>query len=112
MILTFILANNFEADSKEYENMYQTMMLEPLAQVLGNVKTLGEEGREILPKYIVHGVHDLNLAQLLKFVGYYQLYKDKAKPIVFASSIRFELLQSKSKSSDFKIRVIFDDEVL
>ena len=42
-------------------------------------------------KYILLGLHDINIAQALDFMGYFKDFKD-ARPIDFLASLRFEIV--------------------
>ena len=59
-------------------------------------------------KYVIYNLHDMNIAPILYFLGYWDRY-GYSKYIKFASSLRFELLKD---GDDFFIRVIFDDFVI
>lgn len=61
-IQTYILAHNFENRVPDFQVIYLSRMLMPLLRLLQHAKTLHEERRPVILKYIVHGVHDLNLA--------------------------------------------------
>jgi hypothetical protein len=49
----------------------------------------------------------------LDFLGYYgHVGWKNAKGIDFGSSIRFELLQNVGNEDDFRIRVIYDEDII
>ncbi|CDW71688.1 acid phosphatase [Stylonychia lemnae] len=113
MIVTYILANNFKSSHDHFKSLYQYRIMKPLIDVLVNAKTLQKARRPLILKYIVHGLHDINLAQILDFLDYFnQLGWQKIQPLDFASSIRFELLQNNKEDDQFKIRVIYDDQII
>lgn len=61
-------------------------------------------------KYVIFGLHDLNVAQTLEFLGYYKrLGFKEAKVIDFLSSVRFEVLQRVGIENDLRIIVIYDN---
>eukprot|EP00347_Sterkiella_histriomuscorum_P008199 403346001 len=121
-ILTYILANNFEHVTTYFKQLYHLRLMKPLVQVIKNAQELQKAKRPIILKYLVHGLHDFNLAQILEFLNYYELKGwNNINPINFGSNIRFELLQkadtqdirsSQIKDNDFKIRIVYDDDVL
>ena len=49
-------------------------------------------------RYILYVAHDITIANVLKFLGYYETHGYKKKPILFASSLRIELLKETNKS--------------
>lgn len=61
-IQTYILAHNFENRMPDFQSIYLSRMLVPLLRLLQNARILHLERRPVILKYIVHGVHDLNLA--------------------------------------------------
>ena len=66
---------------------------------------------------MIYFVHDLNLSNFLRFVGYWKENGYK-KHIKFGSSIRFEILKEKDKcyiegeerKEMYKLRIIYDNE--
>ncbi len=94
---TYTLARNFEhkdiTKNTLYELYYRSRFLAPLLQILVNASKLVKENRPMLLKYIIHSVHDLNIAQILDFLGYYKSKGFKeAKVIDFLASVRFEMV--------------------
>jgi hypothetical protein len=73
---------------------YQSRLLTPLSLVLSNVHTIIRNRHPLTMKYLIHSLHDLNIAQALNFLGYYsspEAYKT-SQPIDFLASIRFEVI--------------------
>ena len=75
-------------------------------------------------KYIHFNLHDTNLSNLLRFLGYWETHGYK-KHVKFGSSVRLEVLKIKDQSQttckneniekedllqDYKIRIVYDDE--
>jgi hypothetical protein len=68
-----------------------------------------KERRPMLMKFIIHSLHDLNIAQTLNFLGYYRKNGFSSKPIDFLASIRFEMVQRVGRDQDIRLKVIYDD---
>jgi hypothetical protein len=71
-------------------------------------------GRKSNLKYVLFNVHDTNLSNFLRFVGYWDKYSWD-KHVKFGSSIRLELFRQKipgkpKASSDYLLRVVYDNE--
>ena len=94
--LTYLLANNFINNLTE-EKVNVSKLLGPFLQMIlhkghddfWNVKT------DL--KYVIFAMHDFNLAQVLKYLGYYDNYGYQGRPLGFASSLRVELLKEIAK---------------
>lgn len=70
------MIRNFEHKDKtkntDFELIYRSRLLVPLIQVLQNVKKIAIERNPLMIKYMIHGMHDLNIAQALDFLGYFK----------------------------------------
>ena len=65
-------------------------------------------------KYIMLHAENLNVAQLLSFLGYWDTYGYK-KPTKYASFFRFELVRKTDYSQnreDFLLKFSYDDEII
>ena len=64
-------------------------------------------------KYLQFNLHDTNISNFLRFLGYWQL-NGYHKHVRFASSVRLELLVEKDKCFIGKprhmLRIVYDDE--
>jgi len=124
----FILANNFVGDDPTYGNVYLSKMIVPFMQVIEHKieqdievhAHKDEEPENMNPeplsklKYIVWNLHDTNLSNLLRFLGYWDKYGYK-KHVKYASSIRLEIFRANIQGKpyqmeDYKVRFVYDDE--
>ena len=120
----FILANNFVGDPKP-GLVYLSKMVVPFANVLSAkvVDDLMGEGKSSL-KYLVFNLHDTNISNLLRFLGFWDKY-GYFKHVRYASSVRFEIIKRKDWCLDlkkteeypegnpfvqYKLRIVYDDE--
>jgi len=83
---------------EEHRDIYQTRMFMPIAEVLGFVITFKQYGKgwEDRLKYLILNVHEMNIANLLKFLGYWDEYGYE-KDVKFSSSVRLELISRKER---------------
>ena len=86
-------------------------MLMPLADVLTNVITFNQYEWEDKLKYLILNVHETNIANFLRFLGYWDAY-GYDKFTRFSSSVRVELISRKERfwQMGYYIQVIYDDE--
>ena len=86
-------------------------MLMPIVQVLSNVITSREKGTIYALKYLILNVHETNIANFLRFLGYWDAY-GYDKFTRFSSSVRVELISRKERfwQMGYYIQVIYDDE--
>mmetsp|Transcript_16585 Transcript_16585/g.28233 ORF Transcript_16585/g.28233 Transcript_16585/m.28233 type:complete len:252 (+) Transcript_16585:541-1296(+) len=122
----FILANNFIGDDERPGNTYLSRMVVPFSQILSArvIDDMLGNGRAEL-KYLIFNLHDTNISNFLRFLGYWEKY-GYAKHVKFGSSVRLELLkmtnmcskdeQNVEKQPDgseidqYLIRFVYDDE--
>ena len=88
-------------------------MLKPMTDVLANVITSREKKVVDHLKYLILNVHETNIANFLRFLGYWDEYGYE-KFTRFSSSVRVELISKKERfwQIGYYIRVIYDDEVI
>ena len=88
-------------------------MLLPLADVLANVITFKQYGWKDKLKYLILNVHETNIANFLRFLGYWDEY-GYDKFTRFSSSVRVELISRKERfwQMGYYIRVVYDDVVV
>ena len=64
-------------------------------------------------KYLIFNLHDTNVSNFLRFLGYWTKYGYQ-KHVRFASSVRLEVFKTKSvapkRRKDYKIRFVYDNE--
>ena len=97
-------------------------MVVPILQLLTNIDTILNEENPLSLKYMMYGVHDLQIINLLTLLGYYLMdpenfwSQNTLKPPSYNASIRFEVLQrvlftehDPDEISKPLVRVIFDD---
>lgn len=68
-------------------------------------------------KYVIFAMHDFQLAQILRQLGYYDNYGYQGRPLGFASSLRFELIKEMEKCQNsrsehenvYRVRIILDN---
>ena len=104
----FILANNFYGPDEEPSKVYLTRTLWPLLETLQNVIKNRNEGNEDPLKYLVLNVHETNVSNFLRFLGYWEAFGYK-KFTKFSSSVRLELILD---GDDYLIQIVYDDEVV
>ena len=87
----------------------------PLAELLANVITFKQYGKgwEDRLRYLILNVHETNVANFLRFLGYWDEYGYE-KFTRFSSSVRVELISRKERfwQIAYYVRVIYDDEVI
>ena len=110
----FILANNFVSDDDTYSKTYLSRMVLPFTQVLRNRLEQDLHGKPLSElKYLVFNLHDTNLSNFLRFLGYWEKY-GYHNHVKYASSIRLELFkkrgQKASSVDDYRLRVVFDNK--
>ena len=87
----FILANNFYGPDETPSKVYLTRTLLPLLETFTNVINNKQSGREDPLKYLVLNVHETNVSNFLRFLGYWEEY-GYSKFTKFSSSVRIELV--------------------
>ena len=65
-------------------------------------------------KYLIFNLHDTNVSNFLRFLGYWSKY-GYTKHVRFASSVRLEMfiqkIEGKPKEiGDYRLRIVYDDE--
>ena len=75
---------------------YLSRMLMPIVQVFSNVLTSREKGKIHVLKYLILNVHETNIANFLRFLGYWDTY-GYDKFTRFSSSVRVELISRKER---------------
>ena len=103
-------------DESLEENSYKAFlsrMLMPMAEVLSKVISSREKKVVDHLKYLILNVHETNIANFLRFLGYWDAY-GYDKFTRFSSSVRVELISRKERfwQIGYYIRVIYDDEVI
>ena len=98
------------------ENSYRAFLsrtLMPVVDVLTHVITSREKRSFDNLKYLILNVQEMNIANLLRFLGYWDEY-GYDKPVKFSSSVRLELVSRKERfwQMGYYMRVIYDDEVI
>ena len=81
-----------------HRDIYQARMFVPIAELLGFVITFKQYGKgwEDRLKYLILNVHEMNIANLLRFLGYWDEYGYE-KATKFSSSVRLELISRKER---------------
>lgn len=74
--------------------MYLSRMLTPVTQIFDNVINLRRKIESLDLKYILINLHDTNISNILRFLGYFDK-NGYDKFVRFSSSVRFELLIDK-----------------
>jgi hypothetical protein len=105
----FILSNNFVGPSELPSKIYLSRMLWPIQRVLEAARIFQLSSNPMKLKYLIFNLHDTNVSNLLRFLGYFDTYGYK-KWVKFSSSVRFELLSKKGETGNFRIRTVFDNE--
>ena len=88
--------------------MYLSRMLNSLTHIFDNVIQNHKNNIKNVLKYIAINLHDTNISNILRFLGYFDEHGFD-KFVRFSSSIRFELVFDKKKNS-YRMRIVFDDE--
>lgn len=88
----FILANNFISDDPLPGQVYLRKMILPFSEVLHSKMQEDIRGEANDLKYLIFTLHDTNISNLLRFLGYWDKY-GYSKHVKFASSVRFELFR-------------------
>jgi hypothetical protein len=67
-------------------------------------------------KYLVFNLHDTNISNFLRFLGYWEAY-GYSQHVKYASSVRLELLKESNRDYDsspnigiYYIRIVYDDQ--
>ena len=86
-------------------------MLVPLSDLLTNIVDQKKRGVEDSLKYLILNVHETNIANFLRFLGYWDAY-GYSKFTRFSSSVRVELISRKGrgKQLEYYVQVIYDNE--
>ena len=71
-------------------------MLMPFAHVLTNKVEQKKQGIEDKLKYLILNVHETNITNFLRFLGYWDAY-GYSKFTRFSSSVRVELISRKTR---------------
>ena len=115
----YILANNFIGDPI-YGNTYLTRMVRPFMDVM-NAKiqedialSTNQDAETSKLKYLVFFLHDTNVSNFLRFLGYWISY-GYDQHVKFASSVRLEVFRQKIEGkpyniNDYKVRVVYDNK--
>ena len=119
--LSFMLTNVFIGDKGEKPfKVFLRRMFIPIYTTLLNKVMEAEDNIQSSLKYLQLNCHDSNLVNVLKFLGYWDKYGYK-KHVVFASSLRFELLKETNRcypdqatkewmEMNMRIRIVYDNE--
>lgn len=94
----YILANNFIGKSDLYGDVYLSRMIVPFSQVM--VAKVMEDMLNTPKsklKYLHFNLHDTNISNFLRFLGYWESHGYK-KHVKFGSSVRLEILKIKDQS--------------
>ena len=75
---------------------FLSRMLMPVVDVLTHVITRREKRSFDNLKYLILNVHEMNIANLLRFLGYWDEYGYE-KATKFSSSVRLELISRKER---------------
>ena len=70
----FILANNFYGPDEEPSKVYLTRTIMPIWETFNNVLENDERGKKDPLKYLVLNVHETNVSNFLRFLGYWEEY--------------------------------------
>jgi len=96
----FILANNFIGENPSYGDTYLSKMIVPLYDVI-MTKLQQHSNKEVRSaiglsesslKYLIFNLHDTNISNFLRFLGYWGKY-GYSRHVKFASSVRLELVK-------------------
>jgi hypothetical protein len=62
-------------------------------------------------KYLLYNLHDINISNLLRFLGYWTK-NGYQKHVKYASSVRIEVIRSRHARlfEDYLVRFVYDDE--
>ena len=113
----FILANNFVGDDLPGK-VYLSRMVVPFSQILTAVifEDLLQTGKMSPLKYLVFNLHDTNISNFLRFLGYWDAY-GYSKHVKYASSVRLEVIKETNRDYEkspnigiYYIRIVYDDE--
>lgn len=109
----YILANNFFGPDETPSKVYLARMLYPTLQIFENIMDNYKNRRQHHLKYLFMNVHDTNVSNFLRFLGYWDAFGYE-KYTRFSSSVRLELIRrvDKNKVHQWYVRFIYDDEVL
>ena len=96
---------------------YLSRMIIPFVKVLTAKRNenMHGNGESSLLKYIIFNLHDTNISNYLRFLGYWDKY-GYDKQVKFASSVRMELIRQRTEEMSavenniYKIRIVYDDE--
>jgi hypothetical protein len=88
--------------------VYLTRTLWPLYETFRNVIANKEEGNEDPLKMLILNVHETNVSNFLRFLGYWEEY-GYGKFTKFSSSVRVELVKS---GHDWLVQFLYDDELV
>ena len=93
----FILANNFIGPDDTPSKVYLSRMIVPFSQVMTAKimdDIMAKESTKL--KYLMFNLHDTNISNFLRFLGYWRKY-GYSKHVKFASSVRIEVLKEKNR---------------
>ena len=79
-------------------------MLVPLSDLLTNIVDQKKRGIEDSLKYLILNVHETNIANFLRFLGYWDAY-GYSKFTRFSSSVRVELISRKGRGKQIEYYV-------
>lgn len=95
---SFILANNFIKNGKLPGRVYLSRMIVPFTNVIANkieqdkAKYVGNYSTHSKLKYLLFVLHDFNISNFLRFIGYWKKYGYE-KHVKYASSVRLEVFR-------------------
>lgn len=87
--------------------MYLSKMLNSVTDVFQNAISNHKSSLKSTLKYIAINLHDTNISNLLRHLGYFDQYS-YGRFVRFSSSVRFELIYEK-KEKKYKVRIVFDN---
>jgi len=92
--------------------VYLSRMLLPVLEVINRVVEHHKKGEQYQLKYLLLNLHDTNVSNFLRFLGYWDTYGYQ-KFVRFSSSVRLELTTKLGKSKEdnlYYIEAIYDDQ--
>jgi hypothetical protein len=89
--------------------VYLTRTLWPLLKVLKTVISNHQAGLEDPLKMLVLNVHETNVSNLLRFLGFWQNWGYE-KFTKFSSSVRFEIVSR--PSGEYLVQMVYDEDII
>ncbi|TNV77816.1 hypothetical protein FGO68_gene13688 [Halteria grandinella] len=99
----FILAHNFHGPNPLPEQIFLSRLLSPLIELFSNLQMKQMSSL----KYLLIVLHDTQLSNMLRHLGYFDPNQTSTYKVRFASSLRIEIVKM---DESLHLRFIFDNE--